>query len=246
MGDEPFNLEAVRRELAPSGIVRFALNHGNVVLVRRGATDESPSGISVELARELARRLGLPIEFRHYDKAGAVTDAAGRDEWDICFLAIDSKRAEQIAYSEPYVQIEGAFLVRKGTSINTPEDVVRLKPKIGAVAGSAYELHLTRTDQGGVLVRFDDFAVAVSALESGKVDGLAGVRQAMQKVAANHPEVEVMAKPFMAIPQAMGIGFNKPLAARFIAAFVQEAKRSGFVRRVLDENGHPEVVVPIA
>ncbi|NTF83955.1 transporter substrate-binding domain-containing protein [Rhizobium rhizogenes] len=246
MGDEPFDLEAVRRELAPSGAIRCALNHGNVVLVRRGATDESPSGISVELARELGRRLNLPIKFLHYDKAGAVTDAAGRDEWDICFLAIDPKRAEQLTYSEAYVQIEGAFLVRKEASINTPEDVVRLMPKMGAVAGSAYELHLTRTGRGGDLVRFNDFRAAVSALEKHRVDGLAGIRQAMQKVAASHPDVEVMVRPFMTIPQAMGVRINKPLAGHFIATFVREAKLSGFVRRMLDENGHREAVVPIA
>ncbi|WP_201835710.1 transporter substrate-binding domain-containing protein [Microvirga zambiensis] len=246
MAQQDNDLDLLRQELAPSGTLRCALNHGNVVLVRRGLSEDTPSGVSVDLARELARRLDLPIEFRHYDKAEAVSDGAGSGEWDICFLAIDPKRAEQIAYSDPYVLIEGAYLLRRGSAARTPSDVDVQQLKIGVVKGSAYELHLTRTGQGGKLIRFSSFGDAVSSLDAGELDGLGGVRQAMQKVAVEHPGFEVMAEPFMAIPQAMGVSVLKPTAARFVRTFVKEMKASGMVSRSLAANGHADVTVPAA
>jgi polar amino acid transport system substrate-binding protein len=244
MAQPDYDLDHLRQELAPSGTLRCALNHGNVVLVRRGPSDDTPSGVSVDLARELALRLDLPIRFRHYDKAEAVSDGAGSDEWDVCFLAIDAKRAEQIAYSDPYVLIEGAYLLRRGSAARTPGDVHRQQLKIGVVKGSAYELHLTRTGQGGNLIRFSSFGDAVSSLDAGELDGLGGVRQAMQKVAAEHPAFEVMVEPFMTIPQAMGVSVLKPTAARFLKTFIKEMTMSGMVSRSLAASGQTDVIVP--
>lgn len=240
---QPLDLDAVCQELAPSGTLKCALNHGNVVLVRRGATDDSPTGVSVDLARALAERLALPIVFRHYDKAGAVSASVDSGEWDVCFLAVDPQRAERIAYSEPYVQIEGAFLVRHDGP-TSPDEVNRLQLRIGAVKGSAYELFLSRTGGGGKLTLLDSFPEALAALEAGELDGLAGVRQAMQKAAIDRPGFAVMAEPFMAIPQAVGVSSSRPLAAKFVASFVRNMKADGFVRRSLDRSGHGDVVIP--
>ncbi|MGO8183462.1 transporter substrate-binding domain-containing protein [Rhizobium leguminosarum] len=239
-----FDLETIRREIAPSGTLVCALNHGNVVLVRRGPTDETPTGVSVDLARSLAEKLSLPIRFRHYDKAGDVSASVGTGEWDVCFLAIDPQRAERIAYSVPYVQIEGAFLIRRAAGPLGLKDVERLRLKIGAVKGSAYELFLSRQGGAGELIRFDSFPEAVAALTAGELDGLAGVRQAMSIVARDKPDFEVMQEPFMAIPQAVGISADRPAAAAFTRAFVQEQKASGFVRLSLVLSGHADVVVP--
>jgi polar amino acid transport system substrate-binding protein len=238
------DLDTVRAELAPSGTLICALNHGNVVLVRRGQTDDTPTGVSVDLARTLAKTLNVPIAFRHYDKAGAVSASAGTNEWGVCFLAIDPQRAEHIAYSEPYVQIEGAFLLQRASPVETLKDIDRLQMRIGAVKGSAYELFLARNGGAGRLMRFDNFAEAVAGLENGTLDGLAGVRQAMIQVAAAYPGYDVMPEPFMAIPQAVGVSVKHAHGAEFVAAFVREKKTSGFVRRSLDQSGHPDVMVP--
>lgn len=239
-----FDLDAVRAELAPSGTLVCALNHGNVVLVRRGPTDDTPTGVSVDLACKLAAALAVPIAFRHYDKAGAVSGSVGTGEWNVCFLAIDPERAEVIAYSEPYVQIEGAFLVRSGGPAQSPTDVDKLQQRMGAVRGSAYELFLSRNGGAGHLTRFDSFPEAVSALENGKLDGLAGVRQAMNQFAKDRPGYTVLTEPFMAIPQAVGVSEANKIGAAFIDAFVQEMKATGFVRQSLNRSGHPDVIVP--
>lgn len=240
-----FSLDDVRREIAPSGTLICALNHGNVVLVRRGPTEDTPTGVSVDIARKLAEELSLQVRFRHFDKAGDVSGSAGTGEWDVCFLAIDPKRAERIAYSTPYVQIEGAFLVPKATEVRTFADVDRTGLKIGAVKGSAYELFLSRNHVAGTLVRFDSFPEAAAALNAQEIDGLAGVRQAMQNVAKDRPDCEVMIEPFMAIPQAVGVSSDRRLAAEYVAHLVRRLKSNGFVRNSLDRSGHDGVVVPV-
>ena len=239
-----FDLDAVRAELAPSGTLICALNHGNVVLVRRGPTDETPTGVSVDLARSLAASLNVPLGFRHYDKAGDVSRSADMGEWGVCFLAIDPQRAEHIAYSDPYVQIEGAFLLGHDSRVQTLQDVDRLQLRIGAVRGSAYELFLSRNGGAGQLTPFDNFDDAVAGLDDGTLDGLAGVRQAMNRVAALHLRYKVMTEPFMAIPQAVGVNVKHAPSSEFVRQFVRERKASGFVRRSLDESGHPDVIVP--
>ena len=126
----------------------------------------------------------------------------------------------------------------------TPGDVDRQQLKIGVVKGSAYELHLTPYRPGGDLICFSSFGDAVSSLDAGELDGLGGVRQAMQKVAAEHPAFEVMVEPFMTIPQAMGVSVLKPTAARFLRTFIKEMKMSGMVSRSLAASGQTDVIVP--
>lgn len=238
------DMAAILADLAPGGRLRFALNHGNVVLVRRGVTDDTPTGISVDLARELARRLGAAPIFVHYDRAGDVTASASRDEWDVCFLAIDPLRAREIAFTEPYVAIEGNFLVPQDLLAATVADVDRASVKVGVTKGSAYALYLLREAKGAEIVEFPTNADATAALVSGKVDAIAGVRQAMEQFAAAHTGYRLVAEPFMSIRQAMGAKAGRPLAAAYLQSFVAEMKRSGFVAASLARNGQAHVTIP--
>ena len=233
-----------RQELAPTGQIRFALNHGNVVLVRRGPTDDTPSGISVDLARELARRLGVEPAFVHYSKAGAVTDSAGLDVWDVCFLAIDPLRAQQIAFTEPYVAIEGNFLVPATSAAQRTADVGAMALTVGVTRGSAYALHLSRESNGARIIEFQTSQEAAGAILSGAVQALAGVRQAMEQFVVRHADFRLLPEPFMSIRQGMGTKSGRTAAAAYLRRFVEDAKSSGFVARSLTRHGHGDLTVP--
>ncbi len=142
----------VIHDLAPTGTLRAAINLGNPVLARRDARDGSLAGVSVDLARELGRRLGVPVTLVPYDSAGAVSGAARGGAWDVCFLAVDPKRAEDIIFTEPYVVIEGSYLVPADSPIETNEDVDRAGVRIAVGVGSAYDLFLTRAIRHATLV----------------------------------------------------------------------------------------------
>src|SRR6266700_3358500 len=130
-------------DLAPTGKLRAAINFGNPVLAGRDATGE-PRGISVDLARELARRLGVAIEVVPYDAAGKVVEGLKSQAWDVCFLAIDPLRAADIAFTAPYAVIEGVYLVAEASPVRSNADVDRPGTRVGVIVGSAYDLHLWR------------------------------------------------------------------------------------------------------
>ena len=133
---------AVLHDLAPTGTLRAAINLGNPVLAQAGP--DGPMGVSVDLARALAARLGVPVTFVTFPGAGAVSGSAGSGRWDICFLAIDPKRAEGIAFTAPYVLIAGSYLVPADSPIRSLEAVDRDGVRVSVGRGSAYDLYLSR------------------------------------------------------------------------------------------------------
>ncbi len=222
-------------DYAPGGRLRVAINHGNVILAGRDA--EGPKGISVDLARALAAELGVEPDFVEYDRAVDVASRADKDAWDVCFLAVDPARAQAIAFTQPYIRIEGCYLVGPGSPAQTAEDVVRLGLRIGAVEGSAYALHLGRAPGAENLVLMPAFAAACRAFDSGAIDGLAGIRRAMQGVASSRPGARLLEPPFMEIRQAMGLPAARPAAHAHLSAFLAERARNGSLARILEAHG---------
>ena len=237
----------VARVLAPGGALRAAINFGNPVLAQRDPDGAEPQGVSAALARELARRLGVPLAFVTFDGAGKVTDALREDAWDVAFLAVDPVRAGTIAFSPPYVIIEGTYLVPRDSAFSSVDDVDRDGVRIAVARGSAYDLHLTRTVERAQLVRYGSGEESLAAFAAGGLDAAGGVRQPLAAFARTHPGVRVLDGRFMTIEQAVAIPKTRAAAAPFVRSFVEEMKRSGFVARALAASGqHDAVVAPPA
>ena len=146
-------------DLAPSGTLRAAINVGNAVLAQRPATaGGEPTGISVDLARELGRRLGVPVQLIVFDAAGKVVEAGKQGGWDIAFVALDPARAAEIAQTPPFVQIEGAYLVRSDSALKSNDEVDRKGHRVVVARNSAYDLYLTRALKQAEIVRTDTSA----------------------------------------------------------------------------------------
>jgi polar amino acid transport system substrate-binding protein len=233
----------IAKELAPTGTLRAAINFGNPVLAQKDAAGE-PRGVTVDLARELARRLDLALELVPFDAAGKVFEALKANAWDIAFLAIEPVRAAEIAFTAPYVLIEGVYLVPKDSKLRTTEEVDREGVRIGVNKGSAYDLYLTRTLKHAQLLRGE------SGIELFRKDGLdaaAGVKQPLAEYAGKHPDVRVMDGRFMEIRQAMGTPrvrlAGSEAVPRYLRAFVEEMKASGFVAQALARSNQPDAAV---
>lgn len=233
-------------EIAPTGRLRAAINLGNIVLAHRDAAGE-PAGVSVDLARELARRLDLRLDIVPFDAAGKVTASAGQDVWDVAFLAVDPVRAGEITFTAPYVLIEGTYMVPDKSPVRTVGEVDRDGATIAVGRGSAYDLFLTRAVRNASLVRATTSADAVQLFVDQKLDAVAGVKQPLALFAARNPAFRVIEGRFMAIEQAMGVPKGRDRAAAYLSAFVEEAKRSGFVTDALARHNQPEAIVaPLA
>lgn len=232
---------ALRAEFAPSGVLRAGTNFGNNAIVQRDPAGGPPRGVGPSLARELARQLGVPITYVNYDAAGKMGDSVA--EWDVAFLAVDPKRAETIAFSAPYVNIEGAYLVRAGSPIRANADVDRKGVKIGVGLKSGYDLFLTRQIKQAELVRLPTSPAASDSFLAGKVDVAAGVKNHLLVVAQGRNDVRLVEPAFMIIGQASGVPVQRKRAAEFLRKFIEEQKANGFVARALQESNVTEAVV---
>lgn len=221
---------------ALGGHLRAALNFGNRVLVGRNDSGQ-PYGITVDLARTIAARLGTTLELVEFERAMDVSASAMQDRWDMCFLAVDPKRADTIAFTPSYVVISGSYLVRKSSGVSSAEQVVSKGLRIGVVEGSAYTLHLSRQAGAENLVQYSDIHAALVAFDTGKIDGIAGIERAMLDEAKLRPEAVVLHPPFMQISQAIGIPCDRTDVVGGIASQLRELVRSGEVAEILLKHG---------
>ena len=219
---------------ALTGALRAAINLGNPILAGRDAVTGLPTGVSVDLAREFARRLGVPVEFVVFDKAAASVDAVRSEAADIGFFAIDPARSEGLLFAAPYVLIEGSYLVRDSSPLTDNAEVDSEGNRVSVGWGSAYDLFLTRELSAAEIVRFPGAAPAIAALRSGDVDVAAGIRQVLDGEAQRDMGVRVLPGRFMLIQQAMGLPASRGAEAQAqLAAFVEEMKSTGFVAAAL-------------
>lgn len=219
----------VAEDLAPTGVLRASINLGNPVLAR--GTPADPAGVTVDIAREIAARLDLPVELVCFDAARKSFEAMKEGRADICFLAIEPAREAEVAFTEPYVVIEGVFAVPVDSAITTVDDVDQPGVRIGVKQGSAYDLYLTRTLRHAVVVRGDE---GVEVFREQELDVAAGIREPMTAFAAANNDIRLIGERFMEIRQAVGTTKSRqPETVRFLREVVAELKESGFVARSL-------------
>jgi len=235
-------------DLAPTGKLRAAINLGNSVLAQKDAATGQPKGITPDLARELGRRLGVPVELITYEAAGKVFDAAKSGAWDIAFVAIEPVRAAEIEFSAPYVIIEGTYMVPKDSPLKVIADVDRPGVRIAVGLKSAYDLYLTRTIKNATIVRASAGGgrAMIELFVNDKLEVAAGVKQPLLAYAKDHPEVRVMDGHFMEIQQAMGTPKGRTAGAAYLRAFVEDVKASGFVAEALKRSNQTAAVAPPA
>ena len=232
------------KDLAPTGKLRAAINLGNMVLAQKDPATGDMRGVTVDLARELARRVGLPLELVPFDAAGKVFEALKAGAWDVAFLAIEPVRAAEIAFTAPYVIIEGVYLVPKDSPLRAVADVDRDGVRIAVNKGSAYDLYLTRTIKHAQLVRGEN---GIELFVRDRLEAAAGVKQPLVEYAKTDPSVRIMDGRFMEIRQAMGTPKlryqGRDAAPRYLHAFVEEMKATGFIAEALRRSNQPDAAV---
>ncbi len=228
---------AIVQALAPTGRLRASINLGNPVLARAGA-DGQPEGVSVDLARGLAQRLGVPVALQVFEVAARSVEAVATGQADIGFFAIDPGRGAAIAFTPPYVLIEGCYLVRDDSPLQHNDEVDTAGRRVVVGKGSAYDLHLTRAIRQAEIVRAPSSQTVVSTFVEQGLDVAAGVRQQLLADAAQHGGLRLLPGRFMVIRQAMGCPRARgDAAAAFVSAYVEEMKASGFVAQALARHG---------
>lgn len=229
---------AILQAFAPQGVLRASINLGNPILANTDKDTGTPVGVSVDLARAFAKRLGVTLELVVFDAAGKSVQAVADEEADIGFFAIDPVRGAQIAFTHAYVLIEGSYLVREGSPLTRNDEVDRAGRRVTVGKGSAYDLYLTRELKHAEIVRAPTSPTVVQTFLEQDLDVAAGVRQQLEADAQLHPGLRVLPGRFMVIQQAMGLPKSRGSeAAAVLRAFVEDMKTTGFVADALARHG---------
>lgn len=234
--EPPKPTPAVVAELAPTGKLRAAINFGNPVLASKDPATGEARGVSVDLSRELAKRLGVPLEIVPFTAAGRVVEAVKTGAWDVGYVAIDPLRAVDMIQSPAYVVIEGSYLVPVESPIRSNADVDREGIRIAVGKGSAYDLFLTREIKRAMLVRAPTSPEVVSMMIRENIEVAAGVRQQLEADAKRVAGVRLLPGRFMVINQAMAVPRGREAAASYVRDFIEEMKATGFVAQALVRN----------
>lgn len=223
---------------APTGRLRAAINLGNAVLAGTDPATGAARGITVDLAHELARRLGVGCELLVVQTAKESVEALAQQQVDVGFFAIDPARGTTIGFTAPYVLIEGAYLVRDASPLQANDEVDRAGTRICVGQGSAYDLYLTREIKSATLVRAPSSQTVVSTFVEQGLEVAAGVRQQLELDQQRHPGLRLLPGRFMVIQQAMGLPKSRGDAAHAaLSAFVEDMKASGFVADAMRRHG---------
>ena len=227
----------LKQAFAPIGVLRASINLGNPILAGRDGEGRA-IGVSVDLARGLAERLGLPVELAVFDTAAQSVEAVTSEQADVGFFAIDPVRGAGIAFTAPYVLIEGAYLVRDGSPLQANEEVDRSGTRVVVGKGSAYDLYLSRELKAAEIIRAPSSPAVVDTWIEQGAEVAAGVKQQLEKDAARIGAVRLLPGRFMVIQQAMGLPKGRgDDAAAFLRDYVEQQKASGFVAEAMRRHG---------
>ena len=233
------------RELAPTGTLRAAINLGNSVMAQKNEQTGKLGGVTVDLANELGKRLGVPVSLVPFEAAGKVFEAMQQGQLDVAFIAVEPARAAELDFTAPYVLIEATYMVRNDSPLKTLADVDRPGVRIAVGRGSAYDLYLTRTITNATIVRAATGGgrAMIDLFLANKLEAVAGVRQQLAAYANTDPTMRIMIDRFMDVPQAVAIPKGRRVAPAFLHAFVEQQKASGFVADALKRSGQVGAVV---
>jgi polar amino acid transport system substrate-binding protein len=216
-------------QLAPTGVLRAGINMANFLLVTGRSAAGEPEGVAPDMARTIADRLGVPVKYVPFPKPGELADAVDANVWDIGLIGAEPQRAEKIAFTAAYVEIEATYMVPPRSPLTSIGEVDRAGVRIAVTARAAYDLWLERNVKHATLVRSDSLDAAFRQFVADKLEVLAGLRPRLLEDAKSLPGARILDGQFMAVQQAIGTARGNKAGAAFLSAFVEEAKTSGLV-----------------
>jgi polar amino acid transport system substrate-binding protein len=223
-------------ELAPTGVLRAGINLSNFLLVTGWTPAGDPVGVSPDVAGEVARRLGVPIKYVPFKSPGELADQAANGVWDIGLIGAEPQRAETIAFTAAYTEIEATYLVPAGSPLKAIADVDAAGVRIAVTGRSAYGLWMDRNIKHAELVRSETLDSAYAQFVRDRLEALAGLRPRLLADVTKLPGARILEGRFTAVQQAIGTPRKNIAGAAFLADFVEEAKASGFIASLIERH----------
>lgn len=228
--------QALLSQIAPTGKLRAGINLGNFLLVTGKSADGLPEGVAPDMARAIAKKLGIELELVPFASPGELADAAGDRVWDIGLIGSEPARAEKIDFSSAYVEIEATYLVPAGSTLRHASEVDRPGHRIAVAARSAYDLWLVRNIKHATLMHAEGFDATLELFVSQKLEAMASLKPGLLTDVKKVPGSRILDGKFTAVQQSVGVPKGRPLAAAWLQDFVQQAKESGLVAELITKH----------
>ena len=226
----------IQKELSSKGILRAAINMSNFLLVTDKTKDGTPIGVSPDMAYELANKLDLQLKLIPYASPGEIADDAANDKWDICNIGAEPQRAEKINFSAAYAEIQATYIVQSNSKINNILDVDKIGNKICVASRTAYGLWLERNIHNAELIQVEGVDSSFDVFSNENLDALAGLRPALIDDVKKISGAKILEGQFMSVQQAIGTSIQNIHSSIYIAEFVEEMKKTGFVQKLIDKH----------
>lgn len=226
-------LSEIAAQLAPTGTLRAGVNLSNFLLVTGRQPNGDPQGVSPDMAAEIARRLGVGVRYVTYPQPGPLADDADADKWDIALIGAEPARAEKIAFTAAYCEIQSTYLVPPGSLLKSISDVDQPRIRIANYGRSAYGLWLQRNVKHATLVDAVNIDDSWDKFINEKCDALSGLKPRLLSDVQRLPGARIIDGQFSAVQQAIGTRRRNAAAAEWLAGFVEEAKKSGLVASLI-------------
>jgi polar amino acid transport system substrate-binding protein len=228
--------DKAKAELAPSGVLRAGINLSNFLLVTGRAANGNPEGVSPDMAHAIADMLGVPVSYVPFKTPGELADQAANNVWDIGNIGAEPQRAQQITFTAAYCEIEATYMVPAGSPIKSIADVDKKGVRIAVTARAAYCLWLENNIKNATLVQVTGADGAYNTFVNDKFEVMAGLRPGLIKDVEKLPGARILDGKFSAVQQAVGTPKKNSAGAEFLAAFVEDAKKSGLVASFIEKH----------
>ena len=229
---------AARAELTPTGKLRVGLILSNQVLVSKDPSTGELRGVTVNLGKVLAQRLGVPFEPVGYANPAALVKSFGTNEWDIAFLAFDPARAKEVDFSPSYMEVDNTYLVTARSKVEAVELADQSGITIAVPERSAPDLFLSRNLKLAKVLRVSGGSeAAIEALASGKADAYAENAHMLSLYADRLSGSRVLEGRYTVIQHAVATPKGKADASEYLKTFVEEAKADGTVSEAIRAAG---------
>ena len=224
-------------DLVRTGKLRVGIGLGSPSGAMKNPATGELRGLAVDLGRALATRIGVDFVAVEYPRPGAILEGVQTNAWDVAFLVVDPERAKEVDFAPPHTQSDFTYLVPAGSSIHKVADADQPGIRIAVPRGDGVDLRLTRLLKKAELVRTDTLSAAVELVRTGGAHARAGPRQAVLAESVKLPGSRVLADGFAVISSAALVPKGHAGRLAYVSEFIEEAKASGLVKKIIEDAG---------
>ena len=235
----PARADALKDEIAPTGKLRVAIaisTAGGAFWSTRTVSG-GYAGVPVELGKEMAAQLGVPVEYVAYDNSGQITDAAAKGIWDVAFLPQDAVRITKMSFGPIYEVADATYIVKAGSSVTNFQTLDQPGIKVAAEYNTTTMRGAVAHLKNAKVIEYQTYDEIFALLKNGEIDAFALSRDQLNDMAKKIPGTRVLDETFKQTVTAVAVPLDHPLALAFVNKFMTDAISNGMLRRAYDNNG---------